>query len=67
MRTDLEITLDGMNVLIEKMGILEAEKFITLVNFKGFDYTLWRKKLWQPKTIGELSQEAMKTQSNNKK
>jgi len=59
MRSELEITYDGMNALIEKLGIIEAEKFISIINQDSFDYTEWRKKLWPDKTVRELSNEAM--------
>ena len=59
MRSELEITSDGMNALIEKLGIVEAEKFISIINQDSFDYTEWRKKLWPDKTVRELSREAM--------
>lgn len=59
MRSELEITYDGMNALIEKLGIVEAEKFISIINQDSFDYTEWRKKLWPDKTVRELSREAM--------
>lgn len=59
MRSELEITYDGMNALIEKLGIIEAEKFISIINQDSFDYTEWRKKLWPDKTVRELSHEAM--------
>ena len=59
MRSEIEITYDGMNALIEKLGIVEAEKFISIINQDSFDYTEWRKKLWPDKTVRELSREAM--------
>lgn len=59
MRTELEITYDGMNALVEKLGIVEAEKFISIINQESFDYTEWRKRLWPDKTVRELSHEAM--------
>ena len=39
------ILLDtGMDVLVEKLGLVEAERFIFLVNKESFDYTKWRQK-----------------------
>ena len=33
----------GMSALIEKLGNVDAEKFISLVLREPFDYTKWRK------------------------
>lgn len=59
MRTELEITYDGINALIDKLGIVEAEKFISIIGKDSFDYTEWRKRLWPDVTVRELSREAM--------
>ena len=36
------------------MDILEAEKFITLIKQDKFDYTQWRKNLWEDKSLEEI-------------
>lgn len=59
MRSEVEIAYDGMDVLVERLGIVEAEKFISMIHRDSFDYTEWRKKLWPDKTVRELSKEAM--------
>jgi len=59
MRSEIEIAYDGMDVLIERLGMVEAEKFISMIHRESFDYTEWRKKLWPDKTVSELSREAM--------
>lgn len=59
MRSEIEIAYDGMDVLIERLGMVEAEKFISMIHRESFDYTEWRKKLWPNKTVRELSKEAM--------
>lgn len=59
MRSEIEIAYDGMNVLIERLGMVEAEKFISMIHRESFDYTEWRKKLWPDKSVREISREAM--------
>jgi len=59
MRSEVEIAYDGMNVLVERLGMVEAEKFISMIHRDSFDYTEWRKKLWPDKTVREISREAM--------
>lgn len=59
MLTDIEIKRKGLKALIESLGNLNAEKFISLMIKEPFDYTTWQKKLWPDKTIKDLSREAM--------
>lgn len=47
----------GMAILTEKMGIVEAEKFIFLVKSEGFDYTKWQREYFGDKTKNELDKE----------
>ena len=65
MKTDTIIRTEGMKALREKLGILEAEKFITLIRKEPFDYTEWQKNLWADKTVDELFN-AAKTYSERK-
>lgn len=67
MRTELEITYDGMAALIEKLGIVEAEKFISIVSQDSFNYTEWRKRLWPDKKVRELSRDAMDSRKRKKR
>lgn len=32
MRSEIEIAYDGMNVLVERLGMVEAEKFISMIH-----------------------------------
>ena len=56
---DNEILNEGITLLIEEMGVVKAQKFISLINQEKFDYTKWRKDLFKNKTVKEISQEAM--------
>ena len=50
----------GFECLMEKLGLVEAERFISLVNAEAFDYTKWRSEnLFQDMTVEELSKAAM--------
>ena len=60
MVTDAEIKEQGIEVLIDKLGEIQAERFIALIRRESFDYTKWQKKLWMDKTIEEISSSAMK-------
>ncbi len=58
--TDNEIKLQGLNALVESLGEVQAERFISLMLRQPFDYTQWQKKLWIDKSIEEISTMAMK-------
>lgn len=59
MRTDNAIKQEGFNALAEKLDIIEVERFFMLINKEKFDYTKWRKNLFENKSIEELSNRAM--------
>lgn len=42
MKTDTIIKKEGMKALIEKLGYVDAERFIMLIIKEPFDYTRWR-------------------------
>ena len=42
MRTETEIKVDGMKVLISALGAVGAEQFVSAVMREGLDYTAWR-------------------------
>jgi hypothetical protein len=51
------IMIAGMNCLVEKLGVVEAEVFLTMIRENTFDYTEWRRdNLWQDMSIDEILQ-----------
>ena len=59
MQTDNAIRLAGMKILSEKLGIVDAERFISLISRENFDYTKWREEnLNQNISVRELSRQA---------
>jgi hypothetical protein len=65
--TDTEIKRKGFRILIEKLGDVDAEKFISLINKEPFDYTQWQSTLWSDKTIDQVSEKAMDYRTKNMK
>ncbi len=59
MRTDTEISREGFTILFRHMDIIEAERFLTLVQREKFDYTQWRQDLLEELTIEDISARAM--------
>jgi hypothetical protein len=54
MNTDTMIRNLGMKALREKLGLIEAEKFIALIRKEPFDYTEWQKTLWEGQSVDDL-------------
>ena len=67
MLADTEIKRKGFKILIEKLGDIDAEKFISLINKEPFDYTQWQSTLWSDQTIDQVSEKAMDYWTKNKK
>lgn len=59
MTTDAELRQRGLNALVDALGSVDAERFITLMLREPFDYTDWQRQLWADKTVEELSRAAM--------
>jgi hypothetical protein len=59
MMTDTELKIKGFNTLVDTLGEVDAERFITLILREPFDYTKWQKNLWENRSIEEISSAAM--------
>ena len=59
MKTDTEVRVQGMNLLLQNMDIVDAERFFALIQGEKFDYTKWRNGLWEDRSVHELSSLAM--------
>lgn len=66
MLTDTEIKIKGFRVLVENLGDVDAEKFISLVNKEPLDYTQWQSALWINQTLESISEKAMDYRLKNK-
>ncbi|MGD9629941.1 MAG: hypothetical protein AB7V18_11910 [Pyrinomonadaceae bacterium] len=65
--TDNEIRLNGLKTLVDGLGLIEAERFIALMNREGFDYSEWRKNMWEGMSLEEASSLAMSRFKPHKK
>jgi len=54
MKSDTQLKCDGMRILAEYLGIIEAERFITLMLRDPFDYTEWQRNLYSNMDVKEL-------------
>lgn len=67
LETDNSIRLAGMKILNEKLGTVDAERFISLISRENFDYTKWREEnLNQNISVRELSKKAAEYAKNLK-
>lgn len=66
MRTENEIRVSGMKALVHSLGLVDAEKFISLLQRESFDYTEWQKNLWSGLTVREISKMAMENVNRKK-
>lgn len=57
---DAEIKILGFRVLSQHLGLVEAERFIALIQREKFDYTQWRQNLFAELSGEEISRQAMK-------
>ncbi|MBQ3670746.1 MAG: hypothetical protein II921_04630 [Treponema sp.] len=57
-KTDTIIRQEGMTILLEKLGMVDAERFISLIIREPFDYTKWRADLFSGMSVEELAQKA---------
>ena len=67
MRTDTEIRIHGLRALVDALGIVEAEKFISLILREPFDYTKWQQNLRPDRNVAEISNAAMEPRIHLKK
>ncbi|MER2557582.1 MAG: hypothetical protein ABTQ93_08895 [Candidatus Competibacter denitrificans] len=63
--TDTEIKLQGIEALVNALGEVQAERFISLILREPFDYTVWQRKLWPEKSLEEISNLAMQIRRKN--
>jgi hypothetical protein len=59
MKVDAEIKTLGFQVLSRHLGLVEAERFIALIQREKFDYTQWRQNLFAELSGEEISRQAM--------
>ena len=71
MKTDIILRSEGMRVLAQNLGIVDCERFVTIIQREPFDYTKWRQDLFVDETLDEFLDNAMeyrkKTDSRSRK
>ena len=60
MKTEAEIRVQGMQALINVLGLVETERFLVAVSREKFNYTEWRRDGLPRMTLEELAAAANK-------
>jgi hypothetical protein len=58
MTCDTVLKCEGMKVLAERLGVVEAERFIVLMRREPFDYTEWQRNLFGDMPLDEFLKNA---------
>ncbi len=66
MRSTSVIMSEGMKCLVEKMGIVETEIFISNIIKEPFDYTEWQREHFNDISLEELNEQAVQYCKNCK-
>jgi hypothetical protein len=64
MMTETELKIKGFNTLVDTLGEVEAERFISLILREPFDYTRWQRHLWENRSVEDISKAAMQQRKN---
>lgn len=55
---DTIMKIEGLQALKDKLGLVEAERFIMLIQRDTFDYTKWQQNLFDNMSIEEITEKA---------
>lgn len=58
MYSTVEILDMGLECLVEKLGIVNAEHFIAAIKRENFDYTAWQREYFDQMVPGQVRREA---------
>lgn len=59
MNDTVDIIDKGFACLVEKLGVINAERFIAMVKRDSFDYTVWRREYFDNMSLEEINEEAV--------
>jgi len=66
MRSNTVLKDEGMRILAEQLGLVDAERFIVLMRREPFDYTNWRQGLFNEVPLDTFLQNAQKYRDEKK-
>jgi hypothetical protein len=65
MNTTSTIMNDGIHCLIEKLGVVETEIFISQLIREPFDYTQWQREQYADVSVADMNKKAVEYALNN--
>lgn len=65
MASDIEIMNRGISCLLEKLGVIETEQFISVINRERFDYTKWQQQKFDNVDSEEFNEAAIAYSNGN--
>lgn len=65
MSGDIELMSRGIDCLLEKLGVVETERFISVINRERFDYTKWQKRRFDRMDADEFHDAAVEYSREN--
>ena len=65
MQNTATIMNKGINCLIQQLGIIETEIFISQIIREPFDYTKWQRDYYAGVSVNELNKKAVEYSKNN--
>ena len=54
----MELLDTGFAYLVEKLGIVDAERFVAMIKGDSFDYTIWRREYFDKMDLAQINAEA---------
>jgi hypothetical protein len=60
MKSEMALRIEAVNILIKKLGEVDAERFIASIKDENFNYTNWQRNLWAGQSIDEIHNAAVK-------
>ena len=58
MANAVRILYQGFACLVDNMGVIDAEYFISLIKRDDFDYTVWQREYFDKMELGEFAAKA---------
>ena len=65
MNNDTVLRNEGMKVLSKHLGLVKAERFISLMIREPFDYTEWQRNLYKDVSLDDFLNNAMEFRLSN--
>jgi hypothetical protein len=66
MQSETTLRTKAMEVLVDNLGIVDAERFISIIKRDKFDYTEWQRDLYKNESIEEIYNKAVEFQKQKR-